>query len=224
MRSWRAERVKTSQPGDVGLCALLACAYFGFCAKTDARNKTLKHQSNKTNNFSEDLTRCTLGFEQALFCCCLGGLPLCGQWRVGKHGEACQRKRWCRITGIPLKMNQQSEVCELHSKKKKQNIPKDNSSQPSTDLLDLDCQFAQVLCHSHLGCLVPQWVEVNSCTLSLGSCGDINPCKNGPGDLSMPWFRTTCRASTSHRQRPQDIFFFETNCDFESQQKSFTSI
>ena len=118
VRSWRAERVKASQPGDVGLCALLACAYFGFCAKTDARNKTLKHQSNKTNNFSEDLTRCTLGFEQALFCCCLGGLPLCGQWRVGKHGEACQRKRWCRITGIPLKMKQQSEVCELHSKKK----------------------------------------------------------------------------------------------------------
>lgn len=50
--------------------------------------KTCAFESRQTKK-SLKIWHVALGcFEEALFCCCLGGLPLCGQWRVGKHGEA----------------------------------------------------------------------------------------------------------------------------------------
>lgn len=100
LRIWR------SQPGDVGLCALLACVFaerlccgrFVDSSFFSRVAKTCAFESRQTKKSLKIWHVALCCFEEALFCCCLGGLPLCGQWRVGKHGKK-STERW-RITGI----------------------------------------------------------------------------------------------------------------------------
>ena len=88
-----------------GLCLLCLCCRrfvdsFFFTCRQDlcVWIKTLKNRANKTKKSLKIWHVALCCFEEALFCCCLGGLPLCGQWRVGKHGKK-STERW-RITGI----------------------------------------------------------------------------------------------------------------------------